>query len=124
MITQIIKFGLVGFLCFFIDYGVLYFMTELLGIYYLVSSAVSFSLSVIVNYILSMKYVFESRNTNKLKEFIIFVWLSLFGLGINQFLMWFCVEILNVYYLISKILATAIVMIYNFVTRKLILEKK
>ncbi|MGG7171764.1 hypothetical protein ACQPV1_00365 [Clostridium neonatale] len=34
------------------------------------------------------------------------------------------VDILNVYYMISKIFATCIVMIWNFISRKIFLEKK
>ena len=55
-----IKFGFVGFLCFFIDYGIMVLLTEVAGIVYLVSSACSFTVSVIVNYILSVTFVFET----------------------------------------------------------------
>lgn len=124
LIAQIIKFGLVGFLCFFIDYGIMVFLTEVAGVHYLLSSGISFTVSVIVNYVLSLTYVFETEQKNRVKEFIIFVVLSVIGLGINQVLMWFCVDILGIFYMISKIGATAVVMVYNFVTRKVVLEKK
>lgn len=124
LIAQIIKFGLVGFLCFFIDYGIMVFLTEIAGVHYLLSSGISFTVSVIVNYILSLTYVFETENGNRVKEFVIFVVLSVIGLGINQLLMWFCVDILGIFYMISKIGATAVVMVYNFITRKMIMEKK
>lgn len=124
LIAQTIKFGLVGFLCFFIDYGIMVFLTEVAGVHYLLSSGISFTVSVIVNYILSLTYVFETEQGNRVKEFVIFVVLSVIGLGINQLLMWFCVDILGIFYMISKIGATAVVMVYNFVTRKMILEKK
>ena len=124
LLSQIIKFGLVGFLCFFIDYGIMVFLTEVAGVHYLLSSGISFTVSVIVNYVLSLTYVFETKQKNRVKEFIIFVVLSVIGLGINQVLMWFCVDILGIFYMISKIGATAVVMVYNFVTRKMILEKK
>ena len=68
--------------------------------------------------------MFETEKGNRVKEFVIFVVLSAIGLGINQLLMWFCVDILGIFYMISKIGATAVVMVYNFVTRKMILEKK
>lgn len=122
LIAQIIKFGLVGFLCFFIDYGIMVFLTEVVGVHYLLSSGISFTVSVIVNYILSLMYVFENEKGNRVKEFVIFVVLSVIGLGINQLLMWFCVDILGIFYMISKIGATAVVMVYNFVTRKCVLE--
>lgn len=124
LIEQMIKFGFVGFLCFFIDYGIMVLLTEVAGIVYLVSSACSFTVSVIVNYILSVTFVFETdKEKSRIKEFIVFVFLSIIGLGINQLCMWFGVELLHISYLIVKIGATAVVMVYNFISRKLIIEK-
>ncbi len=124
LMEQIIKFGFVGFLCFFIDYGVMVFLTEVFQIDYLVSSGISFTVSVIVNYILSITFVFETdKDKNKLKEFVVFVFLSVIGLGINEVCMWLAVEAAGIYYMISKIGATAVVMVYNFVTRKIFIEK-
>ncbi|MBS6396887.1 MAG: GtrA family protein [Clostridiales bacterium] len=125
LMEQIIKFGFVGFLCFFIDYGIMVLLTEIVGIEYLISSGISFTVSVVVNYILSVTFVFETdKNKNKIKEFVIFVFLSIIGLGINQLCMWFGVELLHISYLIVKIGATAVVMVYNFISRKMIIEKK
>ncbi len=125
LIEQMIKFGFVGFLCFFIDYGIMVLLTEVAGIVYLVSSACSFTVSVIVNYILSVTFVFETdKEKSRIKEFIVFVFLSIIGLGINQLCMWFGVELLHISYLIVKIGATAVVMVYNFISRKLVIEKK
>ena len=125
LMEQIIKFGFVGFLCFFIDYGVMVFLTEVFRIDYLVSSGISFTVSVIVNYILSITFVFQTdKDKNKLKEFVVFVFLSVIGLGINEACMWLAVEAAGIYYMISKIGATAVVMVYNFVTRKIFIEKK
>ncbi len=124
LIEQIMKFGVVGFLCFGIDYGLMIFLTEICGISYLVSSGISFSVSVMVNYILSLKFVFETdENNSKVVEFYIFIILSVIGLGINQALMWIYVDKMHVHYMISKIGVTGMVMVYNFITRKLILEK-
>lgn len=125
LIKQIIKFGMVGGLCFVIDYGLMVLLTEIGGINYLISSGISFTVSVIVNYILSLKFVFETRKDNdKIKEFLLFLLLSVIGLGINQILMWLCVEKLSIHYMLSKIGATVVVMIYNFITRKITLERK
>ena len=120
-----IKFGFVGVLCFFIDYGIMVFLTEVFGINYMVSSTVSFSVSVTVNYILSVAFVFETdKDKNKIKEFIVFVLLSIVGLGVNELCMWLVTDLMGIHYMITKIGATAIVMVYNFVTRKMFIEKK
>ncbi len=125
LLEQMIKFGFVGFLCFFIDYGIMVFLTEVLGVHYLMSCAVSFVVSVTVNYILSVTFVFETdKEKSKFREFIVFVLLSIVGLGINELCMWIAGELLGIYYMISKIGATAVVMVYNFITRKIFIEKK
>ena len=124
------KFGVVGVIAFFIDYGLLAFCTEILGINYLVSATIGFTVSVIFNYIASMRYVFTHKeDMSRRREFIIFVVLSVIGLGINNGLMWGGVELIGWpewlsehAYLIVKIFATAVVMIWNFVTRKIFLD--
>ena len=124
MIIQLIKFSIVGVIASVVDIGVLVFLKEILSADVLVSSAISFSVSVIVNYVLSMAFVFTSKNQNKLKEFVIFVLLSVGGLGLNQLILWIGVSFTSIHYLVIKILAMVIVPIYNFVTRKIFLEAK
>ena len=123
LIKQILKFGVVGGIAFLIDYSLLYILTEYAKIPVLYSSVISFSVSVIFNYILSTKWVFTTKEKQTLKDFIIFVLLSVIGLGINQLIMYLGVDKLNIYYMIVKLFATAVVMVYNFISRKLIIEK-
>ena len=91
-----------------------------------------------MNYILSFKFVFERKeDMNRKAEFVIFIILSIIGLGLNQLIIWVCVGPIygnfawlqkllnyNLAYTAAKVVATAIVMVYNFVTRKIFLEKK
>lgn len=124
LIKQVIKFGLVGVIASLIDFGLLTMLTEFFNVYYLISAAVSFVVSTIFNYIASMRFVFESKFEKKQrhKEVIIFLVLSIIGLIVNQVMMWFFVDIMNIYYIFGKVLATVIVMIWNFVSRKIWLE--
>lgn len=124
LIKQIMRFGVVGVISFLVDYGILYVLTEKANIYYLVSAGISFTVSVIINYLLSMSWVFKSNNKRgKKEEFILFVIMSLGGLLLNQIMMYVFVDHMNVYYMLAKIVATAIVMVYNFISRKLVLER-
>ena len=123
MLKQIVKFGFTGGISFIVDYSVLVFLTEILGLNYLVSNCLSFIISVIVNYILSMKFVFKSVNNNKVFDFIIFVVLSVVGLGLNSLIMFICTDYIGIHYTISKIGATGVVMVFNFVSRKVVYER-
>ena len=122
---QILKFGVVGALAFVIDYGLLIFCTEKLGINYLISGAIAFSVAVVFNYILSMLWVYDTSGNDRDKkmQLVIFIILSVIGLGLTELLMWIGTDLLGIHYTITKIIATVIVMFYNFVTRKILLEK-
>lgn len=125
LMPQIIKFGVVGGTAFFIDYGLLLFFTDICGIWYLLSSFLSYSISTVFNYWASMKFVFKGKeDMGKGKEFTIFFTLSLMGLGVNQVGMWGFVDGFGMDYKWAKIIVTAIVMVWNFITRKIFLEEK
>lgn len=123
LFLEILKFGLVGFGAFLIDYGLMVFLTECLSVNYLISSAISFTVSVIFNYTFSVFWVFEVKdNKNGVKAFIIFILLSGIGLLLNQLLMYAGTDVFKIYYMVTKVFATGIVMVYNFVTRKMFFE--
>lgn len=123
LLLQMFKFLLVGGLAFVIDYVTLIICKEVFNIPVLISAAIAFTVSVVVNYILSVKWVFDvDKSKSEKKNFIIFIVFSVIGLGLTELIMWFGVDIVKISYLIVKIIATAIVMVFNFVTRKLFLE--
>ena len=123
LIVQFCKFGIVGLICFSIDYGLMLLLTETAGVSYFISSGVSYTASVVVNYILSMRFVFESKDdVNKFMEILGFVILSIIGLAFNQLIMWIAVETFHIFYAAAKIMATVIVSVYNFVSKKIFLE--
>lgn len=125
LLAQFMKFGIVGVMAFVIDYGFMILLTEVFGVPYLISTTVSFIVSVIFNYFASMRFVFKRKDDmSRKREFIIFVVLSVIGLVINDVFMWLMVDFLYIDYRISKIVVTFIVAVWNFVTRKIFLEAK
>lgn len=138
LLNQIIKFGIVGLFCFLIDFGITTGFTNFLGIHYLISKFLGFVVSAVVNYLLSIKFVFtQKKEMDKKKEFTVFLILSAFGLLINEIVMYLCIDGIYAHsgqlqelvshanmVALSSILATGIVMVYNFISRKLFLERK
>ncbi len=123
LIAQFMKFGVVGVIAFVIDYGLMVFLTEVFGVPYLISTTISFAVSVVFNYVASMRYVFKRKDDmSRRREFIIFIILSIIGLGLNDLFMWLMVDFASIDYRISKIVVTVLVAIWNFVTRKIFLE--
>lgn len=121
---------------------------------YLLAGFLGFTISLIFNYLASMAFVFERKeNADRRKEFSVFLILSLVGLGINTLILWLCVDVIYSHVgwvqeltsylyqflssigvgiedapelaaLAAKICATGVVMVYNFISRKMFLEKK
>lgn len=122
LINQVIKFGVVGAVAFIIDYGVMVLCKEILHMSILLSAGFGFTISVIFNYVASVKWVFNTKNDNKTKQFITFIIFSIIGLILTEIIMYIGTDIINISYLIVKVGATLIVMVFNFITRKLFLE--
>lgn len=124
LFTQLLKFGVVGVMATIIDFFFLFLFTDVFGMYYLLSAAISFVLSTLFNYVASMRFVFNSKfsKDEKSKELILFVILSVSGLVLNQVLLWFFVEKIALCYMAAKIVATFFVMTWNFISRKVWLE--
>ena len=126
LIEQILKFGVVGFAAFGIDYGVLMLLSQVLGVDPVIAGAISFCVSLLFNYLASMRYVFKRRDDlSRSREFITFLLLSGIGLLINEVLMWAGVALLGnsaLMVTITKVFATAVVMVWNFLSRKRWLE--
>lgn len=123
LFQQILKFGIVGGIAFIIDYGIMVISKELLGFSILLSAALGFTISVIFNYIASIKWVFDiNKEKDEKKNFVLFIIFSVIGLILTEVIMFIGTDIININYLIVKIVATAIVMVFNFITRKMFLE--
>ena len=148
LFAQIAKFGVVGIVCFVIDY-VLFLvlkkgfefsgLSAYLPYYIYLSAALSFCVSVAANYLLSMRFVFTRReDLSRKKEFIIFLVLSIIGLGVNELCIFIGLDVIYANWqglrtimpqwfaedVFFKFGATGVVMVYNFVTRKIFLEQK
>ena len=122
---QFFRYLFVGGFSFLIDFFLLYFFSDICHIYYLISAFLSFIISLIVNYFLSTKWVFnQSQLDNKLVEFNIFAIIGVGGLIITEILLYAFTDILGIYYLISKIFTTAIVMFWNFILRRIMFYGK
>ena len=144
LLAQVLKFGVVGGLSFVIDFVITLIVSAIsrkLGADVASAATIGglfgFCISLVFNYFMSMKFVFERReDLDRKKEFAIFAFLSLIGLGINELILYFGVIVFDlaapgivadypsVVTAVVKMFATGVVMVYNFISRKMTLEKK
>ncbi len=121
--TQILKYALVGGTCTVLDFGFLYVLTKYFGIFYIISSVISFSIGTIVNYYLCTNWVFKVRSVeNRNLEFIYYLVITIVGIGITTLVIWVFTEHFKFNFMLSKLVATAITVGWNFGARKYFLH--
>ena len=107
-IQQLFRYTLVGGLAFLVDYGTLVLLKEIAGMHYLGAAAIAFTLGVVINYYLSIKWVFDKRTMQSPQaEFVIFAILGVAGLGINELVMYGLTSGAGLHYLGSKLVSTS-----------------
>ena len=118
LINQLLKFGIVGVVATGVDWLCFHLLSLIVD--FRVANIFAFSFSVVINYILSMRFVF-SGSDNKQRDFIVFIVLSLLGFCLNEVVILILYNWLG---FIAKVIATGFTMIFNFISRKLVLDKK
>jgi putative flippase GtrA len=105
--AEFFRFCIVGGLTFLVDYGLLFLLTSVLDVHYLWSSAWAFIVA----------FVFHQAARSFARQ-VVFVGSSLAGLGINQVCMWLLVDKLALHYMLAKVVATGVVMIWNYIMKR------
>jgi putative flippase GtrA len=115
---QVLRFGIVGVLSAAGEFGLLILLVEKFGLGYMQANFIAFCFVVIANYIASRLWIFGAGSFSKGVEFVSFFVVVLIGLGINQLSMYFWVESFALDYRVAKVLALALVIIWNFLAKK------
>lgn len=109
-------------IAFAADFSTLVLLTELFGMHYLLSAAAGFGLGILITYGLSVTWVFTARRLSSASmERLIFVLIGIGGLGINHVVMFSLTEMALLPYWLSKFGSVALVFLFNFTLRKVLL---
>ncbi|NPD46712.1 GtrA family protein [Lentimicrobium sp. L6] len=114
MIRKFLKFGIVGFSGLFIDFGFTFLSKEKLRVQKYFSNAIGFMMAASSNYILNRIWTFHSEDPKVLVEYSQFMFISLLGLAINTLVLWLIVSKLKWNFYIAKLVAIAVVTVWNF----------
>ncbi len=138
---EFLRYVLVGGLAFLVDFGILYVLTNWAfpeaNVFVYLSHAISFIAGLLTNFFLSNLFVFtapaQRTKGRDFKSFVIFAGIGLVGLGLTEFGAWAANALFGSYthlftifsidvnvLLVTKLIMAVIVLIWNYVARKLI----
>lgn len=102
----------------------LYVFTEFASINYVLSNIISMLICIIITYILSKKIIFTKKvKIGTVKEFISYIIIAIISIIIDTAIMKLLTEKLAIYYIISKIIATCISTVTNYILKSIIYDK-
>lgn len=115
---EMFKFAVAGGTSFLVDFGILVFLVEVFSVNDILAAGISFTVSVIVNYIMCIIWVFDAADKKNAFTIIVFVVSSVIGLGLNEFFMWLFIYCMHINYMVSKVIATLLVMVWNYIAKR------
>ncbi len=117
-LIRFLKFCAVGLSGVFVNMGLLWLLTEVTGLFYLLSAAISIETSIISNFILNDYFTFRDRRSPQVKSILSrllkFNLVSLAGLGFNMGVLWLLTEVFGIYYLLSNLCGIAVATLWNY----------
>ena len=125
LMGQFLRYMVTGGVAFVADFGLFALCLYGFGWHYLLANLVGLVAGLVLNYAMSILWVFTAckRILKKQKgiEFVLFALVGIAGVGINQLLMYLMVDGLGVNEMVSKMIAAVLVLMWNFGARKLML---
>ena len=134
-LKEIIKFAFTGGVCFLIEWLALTVMVEWLALDVNLATPLAFLISVVINYLLCVRWVFDGAKDGDRKAQMGFIVTSLLGLAINSLVMLVLGLLFDEHavllqafgltlkvYQVNKVVATLVVMVWNYFTKRWLLK--
>lgn len=122
---KIFRYLIVGTVASIVDFSVLFTLVIFFNFHWFYAASLSFVLATIVNYYLSITYVFSSGIKFKKKdEFVLVFIISIFGLILNQVFIYILYKFVSINLFYSKLITTGIVFFWNYNSRHHLIFKR
>lgn len=116
--TRLIRFVIVGGLCFVTNLAVLYVGTDLLGWHYLLSMAVSTVVANTLGWILNRLWTFWKSRRPWWVEYARYMSVSFSNSLISLLLMVLSVNVIGLHYLLSSAIIAILMLLFNYISHR------
>jgi putative flippase GtrA len=115
---KIIKYFFVGGTAALFDISLFSLFTIYLGYPWVPVSIATFIIATLINYYLSINFVFISGDKFPIKQEILLVFLvSAIGIVINVMILWILIETFEFHLFLAKVISTGCVFLWNYLLR-------
>jgi len=115
-IKLFLKYGIVGAIGTLINLLILFSLTELVGLYYIISEILAYTIVLVNNFIMNKMFTFQEEfRENFLKKFSQYSVISIAALILNLIILFWLVEYLFIWYIFAEIIAMICSFLLNFI---------
>jgi putative flippase GtrA len=107
-------FLLIGIFTTCIDIGLLWFLTEKIGLWYLGSATISYCVGALVSFLLNKSLNYRNQSREYIRQGSSFLIIAASSFALNLAVLSVGVEIIQVHYLIAKAGATMVAFLWNY----------
>lgn len=118
-LVQLFRYGFVAVGAFVVDYGFYFLLSYLMGVQYLMAALVGFFMGTATNYLISKFMVFQGEPKSRTFEVLLVFLISGVGLLWLELGLYLLTDVYGIHYLLSKLIMTGVVFLWNFFARKL-----
>lgn len=120
-----IKYIFAGGTAALVDLVILYFLTDIIGLWYMFSAIIAFVLALLTSFILQKFWTFRDPTLRRIKkQAIIYAVIGTLNFILNPILLYVFVEKLHVWYMLAAIIVMGTLAIANYLINKFITFKK
>jgi len=124
-LVQLIRYGLVVVIAAPIDLGGYILLKATFHVYYVLAATISFTVSLIVNYLLSVAWVWTNHTGRQRHiDATIFALIGIVGLGITDLVVYTLTDFGHLNYILSKLAAFMVVFFWSFGARHYLFRAK
>lgn len=112
---KVVRFVISGGSAAVVHLSVLWFLTDILDLWYLISGVVAFLVAFVVSFLMQKYWTFKNRSVDKIKtQTGTYFFIAVFNLGLNTFMLYLFVEIFHVHYLLAQLVIGAVVAVWSY----------
>lgn len=116
---RIVRFVISGGTATTVNLGTLFTLTHFMGIWYIYSSLVAFSISFLISFTLQKFWTFGNGENDRIHvQATIFLSIILFALGLNTILIYLFVEFVHTHYIFGQLVSGVIIAVVNYFSYK------
>lgn len=123
-VLTFVRYTLVATIGLVCDMTTLFLLVEYAQLHVLPATALAFMVAVIVNFNLHKYWTFKDKSHDLKRQFTSFFVISIMNFVLTLLFMYLFVDVIHIYYMLSKLITATIVLIFSYIMNRLWTFKK